>query len=155
LFKEPEFIEAVDRARWRAYPLGLAMVAELVDGVLRPQASGDHLRQLGSLRALTLSVFDRYPVPTTLGADSWRAERGELARRLEHIGLHAPKFAKDVPEPFAQDYFDVMPIHKKLKKSDAPAIRNYLRVTMCNIHDELSKRVDAVAIGEQLRARAS
>ena len=36
LFREPEFIEAVDRARWRAYPLGLAMVAELVEGVLRP-----------------------------------------------------------------------------------------------------------------------
>ena len=36
LFGEPEFIEAVDRARWRAYPLGLAMVAELVEGVLRP-----------------------------------------------------------------------------------------------------------------------
>ena len=48
-----------------------------------------------------------------------------------------------------------MPIHKKLKASDAPAIRNYLRVTMCNIHDELSKRVDAVAVSEQLRARAS
>lgn len=155
LFNEPEFVEAIDRARWRAYPLGVAMVTQLVDGVLRPQASGDHLRQLAALHALALSVFDRYPVPATLGEDAWRAERGELARRLEHIGLHAPKFAKDVPEPFAQDYFDVMPIHKKLKKSDAPAIRNYLRVTMCNIHDELTKRVDAVAIGEQLRARAS
>jgi hypothetical protein len=151
LFKEPEFIEVVDRARWRAYPLGLAMVAELVEGVLRPQASDDRLRQLGALRALTLSVFDRYPVPTTLSEADWRAQRSELARRLEHIGLHAPKFAKDIPAPFAKDYFDLMPIHKKLKMNEAPTIHNYLRVTMCNIHEELSKRVDAVAVSEQLR----
>jgi hypothetical protein len=155
LFKEPEFIEAVDRSRWRAYPLGLAMVAELVEGVLRPQAGDDHLRQLGALRALTLSVFDRYPVPATLSEDSWRAARRELARRLEHIGLHAPKFAKDIPAPFAKAYFDLMPIHKQLKMNEAPTLHNYLRVTMSNVHEELTKRVDAVAIGEQLRARAN
>ena len=154
LFKEPAFIEVVDRARWRAYPLGLAMVAELVEGVLRPQAGDDRLRQLGALRALALSVFDRYPVPTTLSEADWHAERSELARRLEHIGLHAPKFAKDIPAPFAKAYFDLMPIHKKLKMNEAPTIHNYLRSTMCNIHEELSKRVDAVAVSEQLRASA-
>jgi hypothetical protein len=155
LFGEPEFIEAVDRARWRAYPVGLAMMAELVDGVLRSQAQGDHLRQLAGLRELALSVFDRYPVPKTLSADEWRAARRELERRLGHIGLHPPKLAMDIPEPFTGEYFNCMPIHKKLKASDAPAIRNYLRITMCNIHDELSKRVDAVAVSEQLRAYAS
>ena len=155
LFKEPEFIAAVDRARWRAYPLGLAMVAELVEGVLRPQAGDDRLHQLGALRALALSVFDRYPVPSTLSEGDWRAERHELARRLEHIGLHALKFAKDIPAPFAKAYFDIMPIHKKLKMNEAPTIHNYLRVTMCNIHDEFTKRVDAVAVSAQLRAYAS
>ena len=84
-------------------------------------------------------------MPATLSADDWRAARRELARRLEHIGLHPPKFAKDIPEPFAKAYFDLMPIHKKLKANEAPTIHNYLRVTMCNIHEELSKRVDAVA----------
>ena len=36
LFKELMFAEAVERSRWTAYPLGLAMVGELVEGVLRP-----------------------------------------------------------------------------------------------------------------------
>jgi len=84
LFGEPEFIEAVDRARWRAYPIGLAMVAEVVEGALRPHTGNDHLRQLAGLRELVLSVFDRYPVPTTLTADEWRAARRELERRLDH-----------------------------------------------------------------------
>lgn len=154
LFGEPEFIEAVDRARWRAYPIGLAMVAELVEGVLRRQAANDHLRQLAGLRELVLSVFDRYPVPAMLTHDEWRAARRELERRLDLIGLHPPKPAMDIPAPFAEAYFNAMPIHKKLKASDAPTIRNYLRVTMCNVHDELSKRVDAVAVSEQLRAQA-
>lgn len=155
LFGEPEFIEAVDRARWRAYPIGLAIVAELVEGVLRPQAGNDHLRQLAGLRQLVLSVFDRYPVPAMLTAGEWQAARRELERRLDHIGLHPPKRAMDIPEPFAEAYFNAMPIHKKLRASDAPTIRNYLRVTMCNVHDELTRRVDASAVSEQLRAYAS
>ncbi len=39
LFREPEFAEAVERSRWAAFPLGLAMVAEVVEGILRPRSS--------------------------------------------------------------------------------------------------------------------
>ena len=35
LFREPAFLDAVEQSRWRAYPLGLDLVAELVEGVLR------------------------------------------------------------------------------------------------------------------------
>ena len=35
LFREPSFQAAVEVSRWRAYPLGLAIVAEAVAGVLR------------------------------------------------------------------------------------------------------------------------
>ena len=37
LFGEKEFQTAIDQARWRAYPLCLAMVTELVEGVLSPR----------------------------------------------------------------------------------------------------------------------
>lgn len=48
LFREEAFAEAVERARWSAYPLGLAMVGEMAEGVLRPYAGGRawaHARQ--------------------------------------------------------------------------------------------------------------
>src|SRR5688572_11687257 len=61
LFSETGFQEAVETSRWRAYPLGLAMVGELVEGVLRPY--GDRQRGLAALSSLVLSIFDRYPVP--------------------------------------------------------------------------------------------
>jgi hypothetical protein len=152
LFREQPFLDAVDQARWRAYPLGLAMVAELVEGVLRPHAGEDHNRQFDALMDLVLSVFDHYPAPAPLGEQTWREMRVELVRRLQLIGLHPPKRAMDIPEPFAQAYWDLMPIHEKLRTQDFPTTRNYLRVTMCNIHDEFSQRVDAPAVADSLRA---
>jgi hypothetical protein len=155
LFSEQEFLDAVERSRWGAYPIGLAMVGEIVEGVLRPHAGAETGRQLDGLRALVLSVFDRYPVPESLGALAWGDARAELAGRLQLIGLHPVKRAKDVPEPFAKPYFDLMPIHKKLRGRDFETTHNYLRVTMCNIHDELSDRMDAAALVGALRESAS
>ena len=49
----------------------------------------------------------------------------------------------------------MMPIHEKLRGRDFPTTRNYLRVTLCNIHDELIKRMDAPALAVALRATTS
>src|SRR5215470_12420887 len=55
LFSEEEFGRALDRSRWSAFPLGLAMVGEVVEGVLRPHAA-DPARQLERLTDLVLGV---------------------------------------------------------------------------------------------------
>ena len=39
----------------------------------------------------------------------------------------------------------------QLRASEYPTIRNYLRVTLCNIHDEFTKRLDAAAVVAALR----
>jgi hypothetical protein len=153
LFREPEFQAAVEVSRWRAYPLGLAMVAEMAEGVLRPHFS-KRQAALEAVSALTLGVFDRYPVPAVLGAAEWRERRAELAHRLELVGLHPPKRVIDIPEQWAQTYFDMMPIHEKLRSRDFPTTRNYLRVTLCNVHDEFTKRLDLAAVTTSL-ARAA
>jgi len=155
LFKEKIFHDAVDLARWRAFPLGLAMVAEAAEGLLRPQAGEARDRQLDALRALTLSVFDKYPVPAAVGEDVWSRLRAELERQLALIGLHPPKRAMDIPEPFAKTYFDLMPIHQKLRAAEFPTTQSYLKVTLCNIHDELDKRLDARALVPRLTGRAA
>jgi hypothetical protein len=146
LFREPEFHRAVEQSRWRAFPLGLAMVAEVVDGVVRSQPGADRRREFEALVAIVLSVFDRYPVPEALGSKAWSELRADLERRLRLIDMHAPKRAMDIPKPFAKVYFDLMPIHEKLRGRDFPTTHNYLMVTLCNIHDELSKRVDRPAL---------
>ena len=149
LFREPEFQAAVEISRWRAYPLGLAMVGELVEGVLRPHFA-ERRAALDAVSALVLGVFDRYPVPAALGDAEWRDLRAELAHRLQLVGLHPPKRVIDIPEQWAQTYFDMMPIHEKLRSRDFPTTRNYLRVTMCNIHDEFVDRLDVAAVSASL-----
>src|SRR3989442_8916702 len=66
LFREATFVAAADQSRWRAYPLGLAMVAEAVEGVLRPEVGADRRQGIEALSALVLAIFDRYPVPAPL-----------------------------------------------------------------------------------------
>ena len=57
---------------------------------------------------------------TQLAKDEWLNARRELAHRLDLIGAHAVKLAKDVPETFADAYFALMPIHEKLRDADQP-----------------------------------
>jgi hypothetical protein len=151
LFSEPTFLAAVEESRWRAFPLGLAMVGELVDGVLRPELPSERQLQQAALRALVLSVFDRYPTPSALGEGAWRDARVELDRRLQMISLHPPKRAFEIADPFAHAYFDLMPIHEKLRARDFPTMHNYLKVTLCNIHSEFTQRMDQTSLMESLR----
>ena len=152
LFKEPAFQAACDVSRWQTFPLGLAMVGELAEGVLLPAWPADRPALVDAVRALVLGIFDRYPVPAALDAEIWAKSRADLDRHLKQMGLHPPKWAKDIPEPFWEKYFDLMPIHENLRTRDAPTTRSYLRVTMINIHDELTKRMDVAALVHALSA---
>src|SRR5687768_3193768 len=93
LFGEIGFQHAVEQSRWRAFPLGLAIVAEIVEGLLRRHVGDDRRAVLGALNSLVLSIFDRYPFPAQLAKEEWLDARRELARRLDLIGTHAVKFA--------------------------------------------------------------
>jgi hypothetical protein len=152
LMKEAAFIEAVNRSRWRAFPLGLAMVAEMVEGLLRPAAGEDWRTTLAALGRLVLSVYDRYPRPSEIDAATWQAGRDDLALRLERIGAHPVKPVKDIPEPMAEPYFALMPVHEKMLSADLPTARNYLKLTLINFHSDLAKRMDVPAVVAALHA---
>jgi hypothetical protein len=145
LLSDAGFVEAFERARWSTYPMGLAMVGELVEGVLR-RAAADPALHRDSFCSLVLSVFDRYPAPAALSGEEWADARAELASRLQQLGLHPPKRAVDIPAPYARRYWDLMPIHKDIRTPDFPTTRSYLQVMLCNIHDELTKRTDLPAV---------
>ncbi len=152
LFGEPTFQQALEQSRWRAFPLGLAMVGELVEGVLRPEVPARQKEQQAALSALVLSVFDRYPLPSALHALTWSNARIELDRRLQLIGLHPPKRSFEIADPFAHAYFDLMPIHEKLRARDFPTMHNYMKLNLCNMHIELTKRMDGSTLTKALCA---
>jgi hypothetical protein len=152
LFSESGFVESVERARWSAYPLGLAMVGEMAEGVLRPYAGDRRRAALDQLTILVLSVFDRYPVPGSIGPEAWRRMRDDLQRHLDLVGAHAPKRVIYIPEPLAEKYFGLMPIHEMLRGRDLLTTSNYLRVNLCHMHEELENRLDGPAVMEELLA---
>lgn len=150
LFGEAEFQRAVEESRWRAFPLGLAMVGEVATVVLQQTTSLPREAVVRAVADLALAGFDGFEVPAALGEQEWRGLRASLTERLDRIGLHPPKRAMDIPEPFAEAYFALMPIHESLRGQDFPTLKNYLRITLCNVHDELTKRLDAPAIAAEL-----
>ena len=152
LLKRPDFLEDVERARWSAYPLGLAMMGEMVEGVLRAHSGEDRRSVLDPLSALVLDVFERYDVPKQIGTGAWRAARIELAGTLDRIGTHPPKRVIDIPQPYAERYFKMMPFDKKLLTNDVPTTLNYLRLNLTNIRDLMVKRMDAADIAARLKA---
>ena len=155
LFREEGFATSVEYARWQAFPLGLAWVGEMVAGVLASQPGAQRRQILDQLIPVVLSVLDRYPVTPSIGEEAWLEARRELAHRLDLVGVHAPKRVMDIPDPLAEAYFAMMPIHEKLRGRDFSTTRNYLRVSLCNIHDELIERADLAALQRALTAGAA
>ena len=116
--REAAFAEAVERARWSAYPLGLAMVGEMTEGVLRPHAGRPARAALDGSPSSFCRCSTAIPSRRPIGADAWRGMRAELERHLDLVGGHAPKRVIDIPEPLAEKYFALMPIHEKLRGRD-------------------------------------
>jgi hypothetical protein len=150
LFDDKIFLVELEKARWIAFPVTLGMVAEAVEGVLRPAAGGHAAALLQGVTNVTLAAFDRYPVPAALGAEAWAAARAALARDLSLIGLHAVKRVMDVPARFVDRYLTAMPIHEKLRAKDDLAIHNFLKTNLCNVHDVFVQRADVAALAKAL-----
>jgi hypothetical protein len=127
---------------------------EMVEGLLRPHAAGEQAVLRDALTATAIAVLDRYPVPPSIGATDWEAARETVLQAVARCALHPVKRVIDIPEPYARPYFALMPIHEKLRGEDFDTTRNYLRATLCNIHDELAERMDVAAIRASLRAEA-
>lgn len=154
LLAEKDFHAAMDQARWNAFPLGLSMVGEMVEGFLRPYGGDDPRAMLDRLIPVVTGVFDRYPVPAALGAQAWSEARAALLLRLERIGTHPPKRVIDIPEPYIDAYWKLMPFDERIKTDDKPTTLAYLKMTLSRMADELTQRMDAAAMARTLEATA-
>lgn len=152
LLAEKEFHAAMNESRWRAYPLGLAMVGEMVEGFLRPHGGSDPRAMLDRLIPIVMGVFDRYPVPSELGPEEWGKARELLLERLRQIGTHPPKRVIDIPEPYIDTYWKLMPFDESIKTDDKPTTLAYLKMTLSQMADQLTQRMDAAAMARTLEA---
>lgn len=146
------FQNALDRSRWRAFPLGLAMVGETVETVLAPHGDADRRSALDPLIKLVLSIYDRYPQPAVVSEEEWAAGRADLALHLERLSTHPPKRVVDIPVPFAERYFAMMPFDKPFLTPDAPTARGFMQLHLIKMQEELLKRMDAAEMVRQLQS---
>jgi hypothetical protein len=152
MLADKDFQGALNRSRWRAFPLGLAMIGETVDTVLAPQSGGDRRAVLDPLIALVLSIYDRYPRPEALTEEEWNAGRAELELHLERLSTHPPKRVIDIPVPFAERYFSMMPFDKQFLTPDAPTARGFMQLQLVSVVEQLNERMDAADMAGQLRS---
>jgi len=145
------FQRTLNRARWRAFPLGLAMVGETIEATLAPHAGGDRRGEIDAIRDLVLSVHDRYPRPPELTDEEWASGRADLALHLDRLSTHPPKRIIDIPVPFADRYFEMMPFDKPFLTPDAPTARGFMQLQLVKVHEELTSRMDPAEMIRQLR----
>lgn len=152
MLADPGFQSALNRSRWRAFPLGLAMVGETVEATLSAHADGDRRGLLDPLIELILSVYDRYPRPEELSEEEWKAGRSDLFLHLERLSTHAPKRVIDIPIPFAERYFAMMPFDKSLLTPDAPTAQGFMQLQLVKVQEELKDRVEVEQMLRELKA---
>ena len=127
------------------------MVAEMIEGVLAPVSGGERRTLLDPLIKLTLDVFDGYPLPPGQSEEEWVAARAELALHLERLSTHPPKPVLDIPEPYFERYFALMPFDKQFLTADAPTAKGFMQIALVNMKEDLIERMDAAEMAEQLR----
>lgn len=149
LMQDTAFVEAIDKSRWATYPLGLSIIAEMVHGVLRAEAHGA-MPLAEALREAAFAAFDRYPVPSMLGAEAWAAARTDLGQRVIGIALHPPKAVKDIPFAVAPQFFQQLPINEKIRGDDREIVTNHLRLNLIRMCDDFVQRADTAALAAEL-----
>jgi hypothetical protein len=146
LFRERDFLAAIEAARWTAYPIALANVAELVWGALARAAPDARAELLDAVAAAARDALARYPVPSAVEPEVWTGAPEEVERRVRVAGLVPPKRAIDVPEASFPELFALVPIHPDLRAIDYQAIRNGVRAAMPKFVEEFRSRMDLGAL---------
>lgn len=146
LMEEPIFQTAMNRSRWLAYPLGLAAVAEVAEGVLRPAAGAHAAALLGAIERACLRVLDRHEPAAEVEPAEWQAACEDVARRVARAQLAAPRPVRTVAGSIATEVFNLIPIVEQFRGKDPYMARNNLAVALIAIHTEFVERADTPAL---------
>jgi len=152
LLADPSFAGVIEKAYAEAYPIALTLIAELVEGVLAPQAY-DRPAQLHGLMAVVHAALDRHGAPPAIALSAWNAARQEIVRWLGEAALRPPKTVNEIVEPFAGPMLALMPIHEKLGRDDYPLLRGAMRAALAAIHDRFVQTMNASALAKALAAK--
>ena len=150
LFMEEEFIAALGRANWMAFPPSVGMLVEMVEGVLREHAG---LRQRALPQAMgevCREVFARHPVPPGMETDFWADAAALVDERLAATQTGAPRPIRLVPDPLARLVYEALPIHESVVTHDYDYIFNNLRMNLLRFHSDFTEALDGPTLVDDL-----
>ncbi|MGH6771232.1 MAG: hypothetical protein ACRECO_19680 [Xanthobacteraceae bacterium] len=154
LFADATFRATLDKTRWEARPRSLAMVGEIVQGMLRLHAGSNTREMLHGLTAVILELFDRAAPPLAIAATDWQAAREELVRSLGDLGSHNLRSIEAITDSHAGYYLAIMPLHALLPGDDFPVLRNALHAMLAGVKEQFGKRADLRALAVLLPKHA-
>jgi hypothetical protein len=142
LFSEAEFRESLRVSCWNSYPPAAAMIAEMVEGAIRP-AAGLRQRQLpDALMRVVDEVFARHPIPAGAPDTFWTDARALVRARLDATQSGPPRPVRKAAEPMAKLIHKALPLHPNLVSHDYDYIRNNLRMNLLRAYEEFVEAAD-------------
>ncbi|TWG98453.1 hypothetical protein L598_001800000390 [Mesorhizobium sp. J18] len=155
LFGEAEFQQELTRSRWQAYPPAFAMIAEVIEGVLREPA-GIRQRQLPAVIAtLSKDIFRKYPVPEGLAPGFWDEALKLVREKLDQAQGGPPRPVREIPKKTARLIFDALPLHEDVVTNDYDYIFNFLRMNLLRIHEDFTRAADLPLLVEDLLGKTT
>jgi hypothetical protein len=153
LFAAPKFLAARDQAQHEAYPVALAMIGEMVAGVLAEKDEEIAPELARGLAALVTALFDRR-VPLLSGT-AWSKARHETSHSLAALEASHAKPVPVIAAEFASSFLALMPMHDKLSPDDFPALRKHIEHTLGDVHANFTRRASVRRLVAALTAADS
>lgn len=152
LQKEAVFRQALDRARWEAYPLVLSDIGIMIEGLLRPVVA-EQARQVlvhWLIKAYADSL-ERYGPPRHRPPHAtWADEVEHFRRRIGLVQLAPPRPVHEVGGESGGALHKLMPMHPSLTRLDAEMIGNNVKMRLCRVYEDLERDLDRAAIAAEL-----
>jgi hypothetical protein len=142
LMEEDGFRTAMEQSRWRAYPIGLALVAEVVEGQLRLVIPGTAPAVLAAIERAATAALARHQPPPLIEPETWRTAAARLAREIRALQSGPPLPVKDIAKPVAEEMLSLVPIHPRLRGRDPYMVQNNLTVSLLKVHGDFAARAD-------------
>ncbi len=146
LMEEEGFRTAMEESRWRAYPIGLELVTEVVEGQLRLVIPGSAAAVLEAMGRTAAAALARHRPPELIAPDIWAAAGERLQRRIMALQSAPPLPVKDIAKPVAEELHALVPIHPRLRGRDPYMVQNNLTVSLLQVHEAFAGRADVTRL---------
>jgi hypothetical protein len=149
LEKEQVFRDALDHARWEAYPIVLSDVGIMIEGLVRPALKPAALLPFASWLTQTYAdCLNRYGPPRHRDPGAtWDGDVERFRHRLGQAQMAAPRPVHEVGGESGRELHRLMPMHPSLTKLDAPMIANNVKLRLARAYEDLERQGDTAAIG--------